>query len=67
MFLKFIRFTKKLDYEIQKFDNILYRVLVFRVKDFSDVCDSMFKSSIIIIIRLDRLNNFLDNYRKISF
>jgi hypothetical protein len=44
MFLKFIRFTKELDYEILKFDNILYRVLVFRVKDFSDVCDSMFKS-----------------------
>lgn len=44
MFLKFIRFTKELEYEIQKFDNILYRVLVFRVKDFSDVCDSMFKS-----------------------
>ena len=43
MFLKFIRFTKELEYEIQKFDNILYRVLVFRVKDFSDVCDSMFK------------------------
>ena len=44
MFLKFIRFTKELEYEIQKFDNILYRVLVFRVKDFSNVCDSMFKS-----------------------
>ena len=44
MFLKFIRFIKKLEYEIQKFDNILYRMLVFRVKDFSDVGDSMFKS-----------------------
>ena len=44
MFLKFIRFTKELEYEIQKFDNILYRVLVFRVKDFSDGWDSMFKS-----------------------
>jgi hypothetical protein len=44
MLLKFIRFTKELDYDIQKFDNILYRVIIFRVKDFSDVCDSMFKS-----------------------
>jgi len=44
MFLKFIRFTKKLNYKIQKFDNILYRVIIFRVKDFSDECDSMFKS-----------------------
>ena len=40
MFLKFIGFTKKLNYEIQKFDNILYRVIIFR----SDECDSIFKS-----------------------
>jgi len=45
MFLKFIRFTKKLNYDIQKFDNILYRVIIFRVKDFSDECDSIFKSA----------------------
>jgi len=45
MFLKFIAFTKKLDYQIQKFDSISYRVIIFRVKDFSDECDSLFKSS----------------------
>jgi hypothetical protein len=38
MFLKFIAFTKKLDYQIRKFDCIDYRVIVFRVKDFSDEC-----------------------------
>ena len=43
MFLKFIRFTKELGYEIQKFYNIPYQVLVFRVKDFSDTWGSMFK------------------------
>ena len=45
MFLKFIAFTKKLDYQIRKFDGISYRVIIFRVKDFSDQCDSLFKSS----------------------
>ena len=45
MFLKFIAFTKKLDYQIRKFDSISYRVIIFRVKDFSDQCDSLFKSS----------------------
>ena len=44
MFLKFLRFTKDLKYDLQKFDNILYRVIIFKVKDFSNVCDSMFKS-----------------------
>ena len=32
MFLKFIAFTKKLDYQIRKFDSISYRVIIFRVK-----------------------------------
>ena len=45
MFLKFISFTKNLDCEIQKLDSIDYRVIVFRVKDFTDECDSLFKSS----------------------
>jgi len=45
MFLKFIAFTKKLDYQIREFDSIDYRVIIFRVKDFSDQCDSLFKSS----------------------
>jgi hypothetical protein len=65
MFLKFIAFTKKLDYQIRKFDCIDYRVIVFRVKDFSDECDSLFNSSN-NFIRLNRLKNFLDNYNKIS-
>ena len=66
MFLKFIRFTKELEYEIQKFDNILYRMLVFRVKDFSDVCDSMFKSDN-NYYKISQVKNFFDNYKKISF
>lgn len=45
MFLKFIRFTKKLNYEIQKFENINYRVIIFRVKDFTDECDFIFNSN----------------------
>jgi len=45
MFLKFRKFTKKLNYEIQKFENIDYRVIIFRVKDFSDECDCIFKST----------------------
>jgi hypothetical protein len=45
MVLKFIAFTKKLDYEIRTFDSIDYRVIVFKVKDFSDECDSLFNSS----------------------
>nr|ULD16171.1 hypothetical protein [Cylindrotheca closterium]ULD16252.1 hypothetical protein [Cylindrotheca closterium] len=45
MFLKFIGFTKNLDCEIQKLDSIDYQVIVFRVKDFTDECDSLFKSS----------------------
>ena len=45
MFLKFIKFTKKLNYDIQKFENIDYRVIIFRVKDFSNKCDCIFKST----------------------
>ena len=43
-FIKFIRFTENLEYQIKEFDGILYRVIIFRVKDFSKICDSMFKS-----------------------
>lgn len=58
MVFKFIRFTKELNYEIQQFENnINYRVLIFRVKDFSDECDSMqiltFEHQ--PIIKMDRL------------
>ena len=45
MFLKFIKFTRKLNYDIQKFENIDYRVIIFRVKDFSDEYDCIFKST----------------------
>ena len=45
MFLKFIKFTKKLNYDLQKFENIDYRVIIFRVKDFSDECGCIFKST----------------------
>ena len=45
MFLKFREFTKKLDYDIRKFESIHYRVIIFRVTDFSDECDCIFKSS----------------------
>lgn len=45
MFLKFINFTKNLDCETQKLDSIDYRVIVFRVKDFTHECDFLFKSS----------------------
>jgi len=58
MFLKFIAFTKKLNYEILKFDSILYRVIIFRVKDFSDECDSLFKSSN-NFYKLDQVKKFL--------
>lgn len=45
MFLKFIRFTKKLNHEIKQFENIDYRIIIFKVKDFSKECDSLFKST----------------------
>ena len=45
MFLKFISFTKNLDCDIQKLNIIDYRVIVFRVKDFTHQCDFLFKSS----------------------
>lgn len=34
MFLKFLKFTKNLDYEMEIFANTSYRRIVFRVKDF---------------------------------
>ena len=41
----FIKVTKKLNDGIQKFENIDYQVIIFRVKDFSDECDCLFKST----------------------
>ena len=58
MFLKFIAFTKKLDYQIRKFDCIDYRVIVFRVKDFSDECHSLFNSSN-NFYKIDQVKKFL--------
>jgi len=58
MFLKFIAFTKKLDYEIRKFDSIFYRVIIFRVKDFSDECHSLFRSSN-NFYKIDQVKKFL--------
>nr|YP_010448086.1 hypothetical protein NRL27_pgp113 [Nitzschia dubiiformis]UTQ75567.1 hypothetical protein [Nitzschia dubiiformis] len=58
MFLKFISFTKNLDCEIQKLDSIDYRVIVFRVKDFTDECDSLFNSSN-NFYKIDQVKKFL--------
>ena len=58
MFLKFIAFTKKLDYDIRKFDSIPYRIIIFRVKDFSDECHSLFKSSN-NFYKIDQVKKFL--------
>lgn len=44
MFLKFLKFTKNLDYEMEMFANTSYRRIVFRVKDFLKVCDSFYNS-----------------------
>ena len=66
MFLKFIRFTKKLNYDIQKFDNILYRVIIFRVKDFSDECDSIFKSAN-NFYKIDQVKKFLQQLQQNIF
>lgn len=58
MFLKFIAFTKKLDYEIRKFDSISYRVIIVRVKDFSDECHFLFRSSN-NFYKIKQIKNFL--------
>lgn len=44
----FIKLIKNLNYDIQKFENIDYRVIILRVKDFSDECDYIFKTNQII-------------------
>ena len=44
-FIMFLKFTKKLNYDIQKFENIDYRVIIFKVKAFSAECDWIFKST----------------------
>lgn len=66
MFLKFIRFTKKLNYEIQKFEKINYRVIIFRVKDFSDECDSIFKSTN-NFYKIDQVKKFLQQLQQNIF
>ena len=58
MFLKFIKFIKKLNYDIQKFENIDYRVIIFRVKDFSDECKYVSKS-INNFYKTNQVKNFL--------
>lgn len=44
LFLKFLRFTKDLNYDLQELDTILYRVIIFKVKDLTTFCESMFNS-----------------------
>jgi hypothetical protein len=66
MFLKFIRFTQKLNYDIQKFDNIFYRVIIFRVKDFSNEYDSIFKSSN-HFYKIDQVKKFLQQLQQNIF
>lgn len=44
-FIMFLKFIKESEYETDKLNNIVYRLIIFRVKDFSDVCDLMFKSN----------------------
>jgi len=66
MFLKFIAFTKKLEYEIRTFDSIPYRVILFRVKDFSDECDSLFNSSN-NFYKIDQVKKFLRQLQQNTF
>ena len=66
MVLKFIGFTKKLNYETRKFDGIPYRVIIFRVKDFSDQCDSLFNSSN-NFYKIDQVKKFLRQLQQNSF
>ena len=56
-FIMFIKLIKNLNYDIQKFENIDYRVIILRVKDFSDECDYIFKST----------NNFYKTNQIIKF
>lgn len=44
MFLKFLKFSSSLDYKTEIFDGDLYRVVIFRVKDFLDVSHSHYNS-----------------------
>lgn len=44
LFLKFLRFTKNLNYDVQELDTILYRVIIFKVKDLTTCCESLFDS-----------------------
>lgn len=44
MFLKFLKFLKSLDYKTEIFDGDSYRLILFRVKDFSDVSHSYYNS-----------------------
>ena len=42
MFLKFLKFITNLDYKAEIFDGDSYRIIIFRVKDFLDVCYSYY-------------------------
>ena len=44
MFLKFLKFSSCLDYKTEIFDGDLYRVVIFRVKDFLEVSHSHYSS-----------------------
>ena len=66
MFLKFIRFTEKLNYDIQKFGNIFYRVILFKVKNFSDECDFIFKSDN-NFYKIDQVKKFLQQLQQNIF
>jgi|JI9StandDraft_1071089.scaffolds.fasta_scaffold00018_108 hypothetical protein len=66
MFLKFRKFTKKLNYDIQKFENIDYRVIIFRVKDFSDECDCIFKSTN-NFYKTNQVKKFLQQFQRNIF
>lgn len=66
MFLKFIGFTKKLEYEIRKFDSIPCQVIIFRVKNFSDECNYLFKSSN-NFYKIDQVKKFLRQLQQKTF
>ena len=44
MFLKFLKFTNSLDYKTEIFDGDLYRIVIFRVKEFLNVPHSHYNS-----------------------
>lgn len=62
----FIKFTRKLNYDIQKFENIDYRVIIFRVKDFSDECKCVSKS-INNFYKTNQVKNFFQQLQRNIF